>query len=285
MGNQPKDNWDKLNIILTSLGAILIPVAIASIGFFGDRILQKRQESEERIKLYSELMSKREESESALRKDMFTSIIKSFLDDKAGSLKEEVLNLELLAYNFHESLNLKPLFAHLNYKIEETNTIPPKEKKRYFARLDKVASDIVSRQMYLLEEVGTTVDMTINLEKFPKLMNRMQIQENDIELEGVKRQIEIDVLDVDSKNKRIRIGLWIKMVPSGKMHYVKASWIGLYDFPTINTIRLSHDQRMSVVLTYMDNTSAEITLVYFPGSYAGLKDKPYYDDIVQKLRP
>jgi len=61
-------------------------------------------------RIYLELTSKREESESALRKDMFVSIIESFLRPGAATLDERVLNLELLSYNFHESLNLKPLF-------------------------------------------------------------------------------------------------------------------------------------------------------------------------------
>jgi hypothetical protein len=37
-----------------------------------------------------------------------------------------------------------------------------------------------------------------------------------------------------------------------------------------------------VVNSFEDN-SADITLVYFPGSYASLKEKPYYQEVVQKL--
>jgi len=48
---------------------------------------------------------------------MFVSMIQSFL--KLGSilLDEKVLNLELLAYNFHGSLNLKPLFLYIDRQI------------------------------------------------------------------------------------------------------------------------------------------------------------------------
>jgi hypothetical protein len=53
-------------------------------------------------------MSRREEAESSLRKDMFVSIIASFLKPGTNDLSAKVLNLELLAYNFHDSLNLKP---------------------------------------------------------------------------------------------------------------------------------------------------------------------------------
>ena len=75
------------------------------------------QTSETNARLYSELTSKREESDSALRKDMFTSIINSFLREGPATLEQKMLNLELLVYNFHESLNLKPLFVHIQRGI------------------------------------------------------------------------------------------------------------------------------------------------------------------------
>ena len=62
-------------------------------------------------------MSRREESESALRKDMFVSIISSFVNPRDTALSSDVLNLEMLAYNFHESLNLKPLFLELRRRV------------------------------------------------------------------------------------------------------------------------------------------------------------------------
>src|SRR5574341_990281 len=117
MGNKERDGWDKADVLFKAVGSVLTPLAIASLGFFGNQFLKSREESEAKVRLYSELMSRREESESALRKDMFDTIIKSFLDSKPSSLKENVLNLELLSYNFHESLDLKPLFIHLNKQI------------------------------------------------------------------------------------------------------------------------------------------------------------------------
>ena len=34
-------------------------------------------------------------------------------------LKQDVLNLELLAYNFHESLDLAPLFKHVRARLRD----------------------------------------------------------------------------------------------------------------------------------------------------------------------
>ena len=51
----------------------------------------------------------------------------------------------------------------------------------------------------------------------------------------------------------------------------------------IDNTRLTHDQRAAVVLNAFEDGSADVTLAYFPGSYASLKEKPYYQEVVQKL--
>ena len=70
-----KDWWDKAAIILHPVGGLLAALAVAGLGFFGSQFLEKRQAEETRARFYSELISKREEADSALRKDMFMSII------------------------------------------------------------------------------------------------------------------------------------------------------------------------------------------------------------------
>ena len=68
-------------------------------------------------RVYTELMSSREQAESGLRKDMFLSVIQVFLRPDAAALEGKMLDLEMLAYNFHESLNLKPIFGHIDRQI------------------------------------------------------------------------------------------------------------------------------------------------------------------------
>src|SRR5262249_314210 len=132
-----------------------------------------RQAIETNTRLYSELMSKREESESALRKDMFQTIIGSFVQARGtGDLNSSVLNLELLAYNFHESLNLKPLFLDIRRRtskgLAHANT--PAERAEYqdsADRLERVAREIARKQVIVLEGVGKKFDRSIDLEKDP----------------------------------------------------------------------------------------------------------------------
>lgn len=60
-------------------------------------------------------------------------------------------------------------------------------------------------------------------------------------------------------------------------------WVGFFDFPMIDNTRLSDGDRCAVVLRKFQPSSAEITLVYFPGSRASLKEKPYYDEVIDDL--
>ena len=121
-----KDKWDKANILLRPVGGLLTAGAVALVGFIGSSFLDKREMSSRNFQLYSQLMSQREGAESALRKDMFNSIISSFVGREVPEalLDEKLLNLELLAYNFHESLNLKPLFLHLRKRIRSSRDRP-----------------------------------------------------------------------------------------------------------------------------------------------------------------
>ena len=59
--------------------------------------------------------------------------------------------------------------------------------------------------------------------------------------------------------------------------------MGFFDFPMIDSTRLSDDQRFAITLTNFGESSAEIRGTYFPGAYASLKEKPYLDELFQKL--
>ncbi|MEE9175023.1 MAG: hypothetical protein V3U19_02500 [Thermodesulfobacteriota bacterium] len=279
MPENKKDTWDKIQVISS---AIVIPLTVAILAFFANNYLEKRQASEERIQLYSELMGKREASESALRKDMFSSIIDSFVNDKNESLEEDTLNIELLAYNFHDSLNLKPLFIHLQNKIKASED--PKDKKdKLLARLEILSEEIIDSQLYVLKEVADTEDIIIEYDVLDTVFITKKFILN---IDGLKREIEIQVNEHDAINNRFRVALFIKdlLDENSEVFLVNQSWITLFDFPTVDSVRLSKDGRLSVSITDYDDLSAVLTVALFPGSYASLKEKPYYEDILKQLQ-
>jgi hypothetical protein len=52
----------------------------------------------------------------------------------------------------------------------------------------------------------------------------------------------------------------------------------------IDNTRLSGDQRAAVVLNQTNDDGADITVVFFTGSYASLREKVSYDEVVERLR-
>lgn len=291
-----RDAWDKAAIVLQPVGGLLTAVAVAVLGFMTSSWLRQReareaelrermQTSETNARLYSELTSRREESESALRKDMFTSIINSFLGGGATSLEQKVLNLELLVYNFHESLNLKPLFLHLARQAHESP-----QRGEYLARINRVAEEVSKKQMLILEEGGATFDFSVDGKALafvgPDGVSRAPYVARDLVVDGVARNFKVEVLDFDRAGEQVQLRVTVRTgEPSGSETISTEFWLGHFDFPMIDNTRLPHDQRMAAVLNALDpaGARADLTLAYFPGKYAGLREKPYYDEVLAKL--
>jgi hypothetical protein len=289
-----KDRWDKLGSLLQSGGGLLTAVSVAILGFIGSNYLKDResaetasrermQASEANIRIYTELMSKREEAESILRKGMFDSMIQSFMKPGSVSMDERVLNLELLSYNFHESLNLKPLFTFIEKQIRVSKE---KAKGEYLDRVHKVATEITRKQMLVLEGAGRKFDRHIDLDSLVANPGGIPLDEDTLTLENIMRHFSIFVQKADRDTRELKVRLEIR-TPTDTLGNFEINtaefWMGFFDFPMIDNTRLANDQRCSVVLNAFEDNSADITLVYFPGSYASLKEKPYYQEVVQKL--
>jgi hypothetical protein len=285
MEEEPKnrDIWDKIGLILHSSGGIITAVTVAVISLIGTSYLKDREMRESNKSTFLELTSKREESESALRKDMFVSIIQSFLSSKSSGLDEQVLNLELLAYNFHESLNLKPLFMYLDRQI---NSSDDPNKKDYMDRLNQVATEISRKQMSILEGVGQKTDRIIDLENFKQNPGGFPLDDATLTLDGITRQFSIFIQAADTNTKQIQVRMEVK-TPDKNTGAVETNsvtfWIGYFDFPMIDNTRLPHDQRAAVVLNAFEDGFADVTLALFPGSYSSLKDKASVQEILQNM--
>jgi hypothetical protein len=285
MADKPRDGWEKAAMILQSIGGFATASVVALLGIAGSHLLEKRQTIDTNVRLYTELMSKREESESALRKDMFTSIIDTFLKPQAPSLDVRILNLELLAYNFHESLNLKPLFFNVDQQIRQTTDA---RKSEYRERLNRVAREITRKQMVILEGAGMKYDSKFKLANAPTSKKGLpvELEEAELSLEGIMREFRMYVMEVNPETQELRLRLEVITPEQSSSSFVINDvefWVGFYDFPMIDHTRLSHDQRVAVTLSNFQEGYANITLVYFPGSYAGLKEKPYYQELVKEL--
>lgn len=300
--HREKDRWDKWDIVLRPVGGILTALAVAGVGFFGSQYLESRQAADTNVRLYAQLMSSREKADSDLRKEMFNSIITAFLNPDTESekrdLEDEILALELLAYNFHDVIDLGPLFKHVERTIAALQARPDADatasrERALEKRLQSVALEVISKQLATLKEGGIVRQRSIafaDLEKQPQgvvLLNQEPLQlDNDgsAAADGEStRYFNVEAQDHDPVRKRIRIRLQIRDSVSTADSIDVVFWVGYFDFPMIDNTRLPGGRRAAVVLTDWWESSAEVALVYFPGSRASLKEKPYYDEVLDEL--
>ena len=299
MPDSGKTGWDKAAIVLQPVGGLLTALAVALVGILGSNYLERNRQEEAkhrqqaeaqdaRLKLYTELMSRREQAYTALREDMFKSIVGTFLKAPTTELDQKVFSLELLAYNFHESLELAPLFKHLRREVEQSSK-PPKEKAEYVKRLERAAQEVAGKQIEILHESGTSEENGLDLQDFPLMGKRVFDKCLPLHSEDSKpgnaakreRCLFVDVIDKDMQAQALRIRL-VSNTPEGES-VDQLFWLDFYDLPMVDNTRLSHDQRFAVVLRRFSETGATLAFVYFPGSHAGLKDKPFYDEMLHQL--
>jgi hypothetical protein len=290
-GDKPdhKDFWDKLQIVLQPLGGLLTAMAVAMLGFMGSSAIDRQQSSEAKLRLYSELMSRREESEATLRKEMFQSIIGSFFDNGQASLDARLLKMELLAQNFHEALNLTPLFQHMRREIERAD-VGTMQRRGYEDRLVDLAREVTRKQLIVLEAGGQRANYTVIFSDSLLEGSKSETLEDAVlTLDGIERRFRITVFKVDTTLRSARMGLEIETPQQTGVSQLSAGRyavefdVGFFSTPMIDNTRLSNDQRVAVVLTDMNPAGASLSLVYFPGSRASLREKPYYEEILKKL--
>jgi hypothetical protein len=315
-----RDRWDKADILLKAL----LPLVVGGVGWYVTNYFQHWREIDTKHAMYTQLMAEREKAESSLRQGLFSSLIQSFIK-KEGSMdiEERLLHLELLAHNFAESLNLKPLFSSLDQQIDcidpnksdedlcKPRDVDPKRADQYRFRLWRVAADIIRKQLLVLEEQANSRVITFR-------WNKEYGTKSEIEALGSRRYEELTVVDQIAVPNTILPGSTSKPRPVEKYCRLEAVqcrpqahelllrlyvvtkqgtgeeavvdletsefWVGFFDFPMIDNVRLKDDLRCAVVLNNFGEDSAKVTLVLFPGYKAGMKEKPYYEEVVNRLK-
>ncbi len=291
---QKKDGWDKAGIILSPLAGLMTALTIAAVSYIASDYLNRNQENEAKTRLYTELMSRREESESALRKDMFTSIINSILG-ATSTLDEKILQLELLAYNFHESLNLTPLFTYLDRKNKKETT-DPSLRVGFRDRLYNMSREVTNKQVSSLEGVASTEKFnycydTINCAGMETTFSCTFLDSicTEKECDSIQHIVRLTILKMDTlyRSVDVRLNVCTRVGDSEDKCVNPAFTIDFFEFPMIDNTRLINDKRCAVVMRDFDtiNKFIEIDIIFFPGTHSSLKERPYYDDIVAKLLP
>jgi hypothetical protein len=301
------------------LKIVALPIVTLFLGFGFNKALAERQATESGWRLYTEMMARREQADSDLRKDMFKSILDTFMSkdpklEQSQHLNQQVLNLELLAYNFHESLDIGPLFKDVRRRIPEDGQSSHDQLR---TRLEKVGQEGIERQLTALSDNGVVEHGDTLPAKIAELQAYMFWGSHTVPDPGLKpgegvsrlclwmdstdgvkhyRQFQLEIIKQDTTMREVQVRLYVSQVLTqrqcrqanldleGQREIDTNFWVGLFDFPLIDNTRLTHGERCSVSLTALTPNILNVALAYFPGSRASLKDKPYYDEVLHDLK-
>ena len=272
---------------------LLIPATLAFLNQQYQDAQTARQDTEARLRLYTELLSKREEADTTLRKGIFDRVLETYLKE-AKNADEKIVALELLSSNFNESLDLSPLFWQILREIQQ-----PAQKANssmLTERLQRVANDVKDRQLALLEISGSRLDGNFNTDALGAGTNKSFEMENPIDKDLTlvdpdasdpakqkqTRHFTVFPLEFDQARHRVFVSVEHRK-PNGKVE-TNSFWLDEFDFPLTNFSRISQSERFALVMRRFDPPNVALTLIYFPSSRSGVKDKPYIDEVISGLK-
>ena len=299
---------------------LALPLVTLVLGYWFNSTLNERQQTESNIRLYAEMMGRREEADSNLRKDMFNSILATFMArdptlrlSSEETIRRQILSLELLAYNFHESLDIAPLFKDVERRIVLEERAANAELR---GRLESVALQVIEHQLTALSDVGTVERGDALTEKIKDFQAHIMFGMRSLKDPKVKpgegaarlcmsmeatdrsrhyRQFVLELINYNQQAREVQVRLYVSQLLTqeecqkpdldmeAKREVDTNFQVGLFDFPMIDNTRLSGSERSAVSLTALNPNVVSITLAYFPASRASLKDKPYYDEVIRDL--
>jgi hypothetical protein len=194
---------DNLKWLITTAA---IPVTLAILAQQYQGAQTELQANEARLRLYTELLSKREEAETGVRREIFDKVLEKYLkpEGQNQNLEEKLVALDLLALNFNDSLDLSPLFWQIDKQIQEE-----RDSSNLQRQLQRIANSVKERQIETLETVGARADATIDfaeLDKLGPLIDKeLSFTDPDPQVpkdQKAKRHFIVDFLEHDTAQKR-----------------------------------------------------------------------------------
>ena len=305
--------------VIDLVKVLALPLVTLVLGYWFNSSLNERQQIDNNVRLYAEMMGRREEADSNLRKDMFNSILNTFMAKDPSSrvtpeeqIRQQILSLELLAFNFHESLDIAPLFKEVNRRIPQNSSANVELR----GRLESVALQVIEHQLTALSDVGSVERGDALPDKIKELQAHIMFGARAIADPGVKpgqgpsrvclsaeanngerryRQFLLELIGYTEEAHEVQVRLYASkpltaeqcqqptLDLEGQREIDTNFVVDLFDFPMIDNTRLSGSERCAVSLTALNPNIVSVSLAYFPSSRASLKDKPYYDEVIRDL--
>ena len=273
MKEQKFRNWlDIVAKLLPGIGAIIAGVLIPLV----IHINAERSRSNQ---LYAEIVSQREMADTELRAKMFEILMNFFYGDPDKlSTGEKLTLLRLLALNFHEFFDLKPLFEGLESRLNAENKL----------KLRNIAKEIIGKQEAMLSHIreGAVFERILYRGEAKGIMVPPEDQKAyrghrlGIVLEKIGKNndyIYLRIIDLPEKNRDIAENVEIKFEAN------------FYDMPFIDNTKLFNTTRFAVILKEIllnqnKEKAARIKIFFFPETYMSGRDRPYLDEMLQQLK-
>lgn len=265
----------------------------------------------------STLLSERERSESALRASMFNSLIEPIGGAKKGEdipVDREQLLVELLALNFHEHFELKPLFDW----VERRRALEGPKGVQARKSLRSIARRIVDRQIAALrkegsntgtgrhgakvysltvtekpqnEQQGNAFKLLKGAERRPdELVGAVAELISDVESPDGRHNLGIIVLNADWENQALEVKIDAFKSGAELEESFKPFTITWYDFPLTDNTLFPDGNRFALTVYRVDDVGglkrAELKLIWFPRNYFTPRERPlehrYFLELVGK---
>ena len=297
---------DRSGKTLEWIKAISMPLATILVtgvgGWYFTNLTKEREARESNERLYAELLTKREESDANIRKDMFRVVITDFLQsNKNPDWNTKILQLELLASNFNQSLDLAPLFKNLARQLKSAPGLKPQERAALGKRLDSTAADLVFKQVTSLARRGYAAYTQVQLGGWEERVqpyidvrvpvSRLVPPRADPAAAGNGEiRFSVEIIGVNFASREVEVRFYVDFPGGSEKDVDRHFWVGQYDFPMLDNTQLPDGLRASVVLTefFVPERQSEINansfltmhMVVFPAASASFKERQDYDDIL-----
>jgi hypothetical protein len=320
-----RDFWGRVESFAKIVAAVAVSIGSVAIPY----IIGKTSEQSRRAQVYMQVMSEREKADTAIRQEMFKTLLADYLGrfqenknatENEDSFRKRIMFLDLLTLNFQEYLNARPLFEDVYLRLEKAKKKGSRKEYETWGKLQqdlfRVAKNVASSQSAMLTQSGLSrtfsltkgkaacirlysvenlVELTDKFEKQP-LLDRKTESCSDASVQNSQRMdkgfpaIDIELEEVNEAGVRVKVTPYQESFKNGTLNFVQALRplkfeVSFFDLPYMDNTRLFDGSRFALLLSHVDKKeqAAEISAIIFKGEFMSLRDRPFFEEMLQKL--
>ena len=304
-----KHAMEWLDVIAKLSGGIAIVLVAYAANAYQSKMTRITQENQNRTTMVT-LQSQREQAESSLRATMFSNLLGPVAGPNTGSglsPDREKLLVELLALNFHENLELKPLMEDVDKKLSDESgkqtgnpADDPRESLRSVARrvADRQISSIrwgwgasssplTSCQINSIYLRSEGEGLTVN----PQCNRNLKFEDTTtVNSPDGKYSLQVIASDPDWKNQTVHLSIAVRPTDLSPQDHgsslpsyrFELTW---FDLPLTDNTLLSDGNRFAINLEAFESDAQRLTLrvIWFPKDYFTPRERPLDYRELQKL--